>query len=103
MSAKRRNYRRQYERIDVALDVRLFLPDDNPEELRFEAFSESQNLCPGGVYVSSTFLLKRENRRLYVVAFLDDHSRFIVSFGVHASSTGALVREAFLAVLKSDM
>lgn len=26
-----------------------------------------------------TFILKRQNRRLYLVAFLDDHSRFIVS------------------------
>ena len=38
-----------------------------------------------------TFLLKRQNRRLYLVAFMDDHSRFIVSFGLHASSTTTLV------------
>lgn len=62
MCAKRRSYRRQYERIDVALEVRLFLPDENTDELRFEAFSESQNLCPGGVYLSSTFLLKRDTQ-----------------------------------------
>ena len=31
-----------------------------------------------------TFLLKRQNRRLYLVAFLDDHSRFIVGYGLHA-------------------
>ena len=40
-----------------------------------------------------TFLLKRQNRRVYVVAFMDDHSRFLVSYGVHASSSGVLVRE----------
>lgn len=41
-----------------------------------------------------TFLLKRENRRLYMVVFLDDHSRFVVSHAVGASSSGMLVREA---------
>jgi len=41
-----------------------------------------------------TFLLKRENRRVHLVAFMDDHSRFIVSYGLHATSSGALVREA---------
>src|SRR5262245_30712498 len=40
-----------------------------------------------------TFLLRRENRRVYMVAFMDDHSRFLVSYGIHASSSGALVRE----------
>jgi hypothetical protein len=41
-----------------------------------------------------TFVLKRQNRRIYLVAFLDDHSRFIVSFGLHASCGAALVIEA---------
>ena len=42
-----------------------------------------------------TFVLKRENRRVHAVAFMDDHSRFIVGFGLHASASGALVREVF--------
>jgi transposase InsO family protein len=42
-----------------------------------------------------TFLLKRENRRVYLVAFMDDHSRFVTSIGIHASASGALVKEAF--------
>jgi putative transposase len=40
-----------------------------------------------------TFVLKRQNRRVYLVAFLDDHSRFIVSYGLHASQSAALVLE----------
>lgn len=44
-----------------------------------------------------TFVLKRENRRVHMVAFLDDHSRFVVGFGLHATASGALVREALLA------
>src|SRR5262245_16170033 len=34
-----------------------------------------------------TFLLKRQNRRVYLVAFLDDHSRFVVGYGLHASQS----------------
>lgn len=41
-----------------------------------------------------TFMLKRQNRRVYLVAFMDDHSRFIVSYGLHGSSSTALVIEA---------
>ena len=46
-----------------------------------------------------TFVLKRENRRVHMVAFLDDHSRFVVGFGVHASAAGALVRETLEAAI----
>jgi transposase InsO family protein len=46
-----------------------------------------------------TFLLKRENRRVWMVAFMDDHSRFIVGFGIYASSSGALVREVLEAAI----
>ena len=46
-----------------------------------------------------TFLLKRENRRVYLVAFLDDHSRFVVGYGVWASASGALVREVLEAAI----
>ena len=30
-----------------------------------------------------TFVLKRQNRRVYLVAFMDDHSRFLVGYGLH--------------------
>ena len=46
-----------------------------------------------------TFILKRENRRVWMVAYLDDHSRFIVGYGVYASSSGALVREVLEAAI----
>ncbi len=41
-----------------------------------------------------TFSLKRENRRIYLVVFLDDHSRFVTGFAVHSTATGNVVREA---------
>lgn len=46
-----------------------------------------------------TFLLKRENRRVYLVVYLDDHSRFVVGYGVWASAGGALVREVLEAAI----
>ena len=48
-----------------------------------------------------TFILKRQNRRLYLVAFMDDHSRFIVGYGLHASQSAALVLEVFRAAIAS--
>jgi transposase InsO family protein len=48
-----------------------------------------------------TFILKRQNRRVYLVAFMDDHSRFIVSYGLHASQSSALVLEVLRAGLTS--
>jgi transposase InsO family protein len=48
-----------------------------------------------------TFVLKRQNRRVYLVAFLDDHSRFIVSYGLHASQSSALVLEVLRAGIVS--
>lgn len=40
-----------------------------------------------------TFVLKRQNRRVYLVAYMDDHSRYLVSYGLHASQSTALVLE----------
>jgi transposase InsO family protein len=48
-----------------------------------------------------TFILKRQNRRVYLVAFMDDHSRFLVGYGVYASQSSALVMEVLRAALTS--
>jgi transposase InsO family protein len=48
-----------------------------------------------------TFMLKRQNRRVYLVAFMDDHSRFVVGYGLHASQSSALVLEVLRAALTS--
>jgi transposase InsO family protein len=40
-----------------------------------------------------TFMLKRQGRRVYLVAFMDDHSRFIVGYGLHSSQSATLVLE----------
>ena len=46
-----------------------------------------------------TFVLKRQNRRVYLVAFMDDHSRFITGYGLHASQSTPLVLEVLRAAL----
>jgi transposase InsO family protein len=48
-----------------------------------------------------TFVLKRQNRRVYLVAFMDDHSRFMVGYGLHASQSSALVMEVLRAAITS--
>lgn len=48
-----------------------------------------------------TFVLKRQNRRLHLVGFLDDHSRFLVGYGLHASASSALVLEVLRAAIAS--
>ncbi|MBZ5640342.1 MAG: DDE-type integrase/transposase/recombinase [Acidobacteriia bacterium] len=48
-----------------------------------------------------TFMLKRENRRVHLVVFMDDHSRFIVGYGLHATASGALVREVLEAGIRN--
>ena len=39
-----------------------------------------------------TFLLKRQNRRVYLVAFLDDHSRYLVARPRHPQTLGKIER-----------
>jgi transposase InsO family protein len=46
-----------------------------------------------------TFMLKRQNRRVYLVAFMDDHSRFITGYGLHASQSAPLVLEVLRAAI----
>jgi len=48
-----------------------------------------------------TFVLKRQNRRVYLVGFLDDMSRFLVSYGLFATASSALVLEALRAGIGS--
>ena len=48
-----------------------------------------------------TFMLKRQNRRVHLVGFMDDHSRFMVSYGLHATAATALVIEVLRAGIVS--
>lgn len=61
---------RRYERIDVELPCRLYVPGPGGH-LRFEAFCTSRNLGLGGVFVASSFLL-RQGLELWVELGLPD-------------------------------
>lgn len=49
---------RRYERIAIELRCRLFIEGDRRGDLMFEAFSKTGNLCLGGVFLMSSFLLR---------------------------------------------
>ncbi len=68
-----------------------------PRQTRFER-AQPHQLWQTDLF---TFMLKRQNRRVYLVAFLDDHSRFIVGYGLHASQSAALVIEVLRASLSA--
>jgi transposase InsO family protein len=74
---------------------------ENPTRPHPETVRHFERARPNQLWQTDlfTFMLKRQNRRVYLVAFLDDHSRFVVSFGLHASQSAALVLEVFRAGL----
>jgi hypothetical protein len=49
---------RRYERIEIELPVRFFIP--GRDGLKFEAFCTSRNLGLGGLFVASSFLLPEQ-------------------------------------------
>jgi transposase InsO family protein len=70
----------------------------HPDKLRFFERAKANQLWQTDLF---TFMLKRQNRRVYLVAFLDDHSRFLVSYGLHASQSTPLVLEVLRAGITS--
>ncbi|MCP3883460.1 MAG: DDE-type integrase/transposase/recombinase [Sulfitobacter sp.] len=39
------------------------------------------------------FVLKKQNRKVYLIGYMDDHSRYLVSFGLHTNCTSAIALE----------
>src|SRR3989449_1762237 len=72
-----------------------------PTERHEDRPREFERAKPNQLWQSDlfTFLLKREGRRLYLVGFLDDHSRYMVGAGLYAPSWGALGRGGFEAAI----
>jgi transposase InsO family protein len=70
----------------------------HPEQVRRFERAQSNQLWQTDLF---TFVLKRQNRRVYLVAFMDDHSRFITGFGLHASQSTALVLEVLRTAISS--
>jgi transposase len=61
--------------------------EENPTHPHADKVHHFERARPNQLWQTDlfTFVLKRQNRRVYLVAFLDDHSRFLVSYGLHAS------------------
>lgn len=78
------------------LEERVTRP--HPDKVRFFERAKPNQLWQTDLF---TFVLKRQNRRLYLVAFMDDHSRYLVSYGLHASASSALVLEVLRAGIAS--
>ena len=74
-------HNRRYERIDIELPCRLFIP--GKDGLDFQAFTTSLNLGLGGIFVQSSFLLKTE-LELFVELGLPDGALAIRSKVAHA-------------------
>jgi transposase InsO family protein len=70
----------------------------HPDKIRHFERAQANQLWQTDLF---TFILKRQNRRVYLVAFMDDHSRFIVGYGLHASQSTALVMEVLRAAITS--
>jgi transposase InsO family protein len=70
----------------------------HPDKVRFFERAKPNQLWQTDLF---TFVLKRQNRRVYLVAFMDDHSRFLVSYGLHASQSSALVLEVLRSAIAS--
>jgi len=81
---------RRYERIDLPLRCRLFIPEDPRKphgKLRFEAFVISRNLGLGGVFVESAFQLKA-GVQLTIEVHLPNGPLPIASRVAHAVGSG---------------
>jgi len=78
------------------LEERVTRP--HPDKVRSFERAKANQLWQTDLF---TFVLKRQNRRLHLVGFMDDHSRFIVGYGLHATASSALVIEVLRAAIAS--
>jgi len=84
--------------IEAGYELKEEATRPHPDHVRHFERAKANQLWQTDLF---TFVLKRQNRRVYLVAFMDDHSRFVVSYGLHASQSTALVLEVLRAGLTS--
>jgi transposase InsO family protein len=83
---------------DAGYELEEVATQPHPDKPRFFERATPNQLWQSDLF---TFVLKRQNRRVYLVAFMDDHSRYLVSYGLHASQSAALVLEVLRAGIAS--
>lgn len=83
---------------EAGLEFEELPSHEHPDHIR-----EFERAKPNQLWQSDlfTFVLKKTKTRVYLVAFLDDHSRFVVSYGLHGSQSSALVLEVLRAAIAS--
>ena len=81
--------------IGRVLDEAGYVVEETPTRPHPDKVRRFERARPNQLWQTNlfTFVLKRENRRVHLVAYMDDHSRFVVGHGLHASASGAMVRE----------
>jgi transposase InsO family protein len=83
---------------DAGYEVEDRPTSPHPDKIRSFERAQPNDLWQSDLF---TFMLKRQNQRVHLVAFMDDHSRFVVSYGLHASQSASLVIEVFRAGIAS--
>lgn len=77
--------------------------EESPTRPHGETMKRFERARPNQLWQTDlfTFILKRQNRRVHLFAFMDDHSRFVVGYGLYASASTALVLEVLRAAISS--
>lgn len=85
--------------VEAGYEVQAVATSPHPEP-RPRSFERAK---PNQLWQSDlfSFVLKRENRRVHLAVFLDDHSRFVVGHGVYATPSGVMVREVLEAAIRN--
>ena len=81
---------------DAGYELEERQPRIHPDRIRRFERSRANELWQTDLF---TFVLKRQNRRVHLVGFMDDYSRFMVGYGLHATASAALVIEVLRAAI----
>jgi transposase InsO family protein len=82
--------------LEAGYEVETVPSRPNPPKVRRYERARPNQLWQTDLF---SFLLKRQRRRVHLVGFLDDCSRFVVGLGVFGTASGANVRETFEAAI----
>lgn len=74
------------------------LPSGKPKSKKRPIVRRFERAAAGDLWQSdiTSFVLARHSQRVYLTAFLDDYSRYVVSWGLHLHQKGEIVTEALL-------
>jgi transposase InsO family protein len=87
--------------IGKVLNEAGYVVEDRPTRPHGVEPKRFERAVPGKLWQTDifTFRMARQNRNVHLVGFMDDNSRYVVGYGLHATASGALVREVFEAAI----